>query len=81
MVGYLAEVAVPALVVMNKMDKLSRSERRKALDRAAETLDVDETQLLAFSSKTGEGRDELLQAIESLIDTEAEVAADGDRGA
>lgn len=81
MVAYLAGVAVPALIVMNKMDKLSRSERRKALDRAAETLDVEEAQLLAFSSKTGEGRDELLEAIESLIDAEVEVAADGGQGA
>jgi GTP-binding protein len=81
MVGYLAEIGVPALIVMNKMDKLSRSERRKALDRAVETLDVDEAQLLAFSSKTGEGRDELLEAIESLIDAEAGVATDGGRGA
>lgn len=80
MVAYLAEVGVPALIVMNKMDKLSRSERRRALDRAAETLDVEEAQLLAFSSKTGEGRDELLEAIESLIDAEAEVATDGAQG-
>lgn len=81
MVAYLAEVGVPALIVMNKMDKLSRSERRQSLDRAAETLDVEEAQLLAFSSKTGEGRDELLEAIESLIDTEAQAAADGGQGA
>ena len=81
MVAYLAEIGVPALIVMNKMDKLSRSERRKALDRAAETLEVEEAQLVAFSSKTGEGRDELLEAIESLIDTEPEVTAEGGRGA
>ena len=74
MVAYLAEIGVPALIVLNKMDKLSRSERTKAVRRAVEQLDVDEAQLVPFSSKTGEGRDDLLDAIGTLI---AEGAAGG----
>lgn len=77
MVAYLAEIGVPALIVLNKMDKLSRSERAKAIRRAVEQLEVEEAQLLPFSSKTGEGRTELLDAIESLI---AEEPADGAPG-
>lgn len=67
MVSYLADVGLPTLVVLTKMDKLKRSERAKAVRRALETLDVEEEQLLPFSAKTGEGREELLEALESLL--------------
>lgn len=67
MVDYLARVGLPTLVVMTKMDKLKRSERKKAVTRTAESLDVDEEQLLPFSSKTGEGRDALLAALDELL--------------
>lgn len=68
MVSYLADLGVPTLVVLNKMDKLTRSERAAAVRRAMQTLGVDESQLLPFSSKTGEGRDELLGALDALLE-------------
>jgi GTP-binding protein len=68
MVAYLAEVGLPALVVLTKMDKLKRSQRNAALSRASEALALDEEQLLPFSSKTGEGREDLLEALESLLE-------------
>jgi len=88
MVGYLAGLGIPTLIVLNKMDKLSRSERAEAFRRAVRILEVDESQLLAFSSKTGEGRDELLDALESLLDepppieegSDEESVAEGSRG-
>lgn len=67
MVQYLAEVGLPTLVVLTKIDKLKRSERALALPRAAEALGLDEVQLLPFSSKTGEGREALLEALEDLL--------------
>ena len=67
MVDYLSTVGLPTLVVMTKMDKLKRSERKKAFALAASTLSLDEEQLLPFSSKTGEGRDALLAALVSLL--------------
>jgi GTP-binding protein len=67
MVSYLSELGVPSLIVMNKIDKLKRSERAGAFKRAMEELGVEEGQLLPFSSKTGEGREELLGALEALI--------------
>jgi len=78
MVGYLAGLGIPTLIVLNKMDKLSRSERAEAFRRAVRTLEVDESQLLAFSSKTGEGRDELLGALEALLDEPAPATEDAD---
>jgi GTP-binding protein len=67
MVGYLAEAALPTLVVLTKMDKLKRSERALSVARAQESLGLDESQILPFSSKTGEGREALLDALDDLI--------------
>jgi GTP-binding protein len=67
MVGYLAELGLPTLIVLTKVDKLKRSERAKAVRRAVEALEIDESQLLPFSSKTGEGRETLLDALGELI--------------
>jgi GTP-binding protein len=67
MLEYLAGIGVPALVVATKMDKLKQSERKKHLERIAEELALDAEQLVTFSSHTGEGRDELLQAMDALL--------------
>lgn len=67
MVAYLAELGLPALVVLTKIDKVKRSQRRKSIDRALEALDLEENQLVPFSSKTGEGREELLEALSELV--------------
>ena len=67
MVEYLAKVELPALLVLTKIDKLKRSERERSIKRALTTLDIAEAQLLPFSSKTGEGREDLLEALEGLL--------------
>lgn len=70
MVGYLAGLGLPTLVVLTKVDKLKRGERVGAVRRAMEVLGLDEEQLLPFSSKTGEGREQLLEALEDLVGPE-----------
>jgi GTP-binding protein len=67
MMGYLERVGVPGLVVLTKMDKLKQSERKKAVARALADLALDDEQLLPFSSRTGEGRDALLAALDELL--------------
>jgi GTP-binding protein len=67
MVDYLTDLGLPTLIVLTKIDKLKRSERARSIRRAVETLGVDDAQLLPFSSKTGEGREELLEAIEEIL--------------
>ena len=67
MVEFLATSGVPTLVVLTKMDKLKRVARESAVATAVERLNIDEDQVLGFSSKTGEGREELLTALEDLI--------------
>lgn len=57
---FLAELALPALLVATKLDKLPRSQIEpalKALQRQAGT------KVLGFSAETGHGRDALLRAL------------------
>jgi GTP-binding protein len=69
MVHYLSELGIPALVVLTKMDKLKRSQRDMSVERAVRELEADPDQLVPFSSRTGEGRDDLLDALEELLDS------------
>ena len=67
MVEFLAEKGLPTLVVLTKMDKLKRIAKERTVTVAVERLNIDEDQVLGFSSKTGEGREELLTALDQLI--------------
>jgi GTP-binding protein len=70
MMEYLSGLGVPALVVATKMDKLKKSERSANLARIQAALGVESEQLVPFSSHTGEGREELLDALDSLLEPE-----------
>ena len=67
MISYLSELGVPTLVVLTKMDKLKATQREKAIHHTYEGLSIGEDQVLPFSSKTGEGRDTLLEALDELV--------------
>ena len=49
------------------MDKLKKTQREKAIQRICEGLSVGEEQVVPFSSKTGEGREVLLEALDELV--------------
>ncbi len=70
MLAFLADLATPTLVVLTKVDKLKRSQRKKQFDTIAEELRMEMEQVVPFSAVTGEGRDPLLKALEGLL-TEA----------
>lgn len=55
----------PRVVVATKADKLSGNELRRSLNEAGKTLGDD--RVLAYSSQTGRGRDELLQRIAGAV--------------
>jgi GTP-binding protein len=74
MIEYLSTLGLPTLVVLTKTDKLKRSEREQSVARALSSLELDESQLVPFSSKTGEGRDALLDAVEELVTPDGESA-------
>lgn len=67
MMEYLGALGLPALVVLTKMDRVSRGNRAKAVEGAAEDLGLDQEQVVVFSSRTGEGRTVLLDAVEALL--------------
>jgi GTP-binding protein len=72
MLDHLAGVGIPALVVLTKMDKLSRSQGKKQVTELTEKLGLDPEQVVPFSSVTREGREPLLDAIASLLGPEDE---------
>lgn len=66
-VDYLAELGIPVLFVLTKVDKLNAREREKLIPKAIQTLGVDKDQVILFSSTKGTGRDELMEALGSLL--------------
>jgi len=67
MIEFLASVEVPTLVVPTKVDKLRGSERAGQLGRLAAQVEMDMEQIVPFSARTGEGREELLSALQALL--------------
>ena len=80
MLDYLAELELPALVVLTKIDKLSREKRMKSVPELIHSLGVDSEQVVPFSSKTGEGRAELLEALTGLLGADTVRSPDGVAG-
>lgn len=69
MIAFLADLAVPALVVLTKVDKLKRSERRRQFESISEKLELGMEQVVPFSAVTGEGCEDLLRALEGLLES------------
>jgi len=67
MLRYLMETGVPTLFVLTKVDKLTRAHRPAKVRGLLEGLGIEPDQAIEFSSKTGEGRAELLQSVEALL--------------
>ena len=55
----------PRLIVATKSDKLSKNELKKSLDRSRGVFGED--RVVAFSAKTGTGRDEVWRTIENAL--------------
>ena len=72
-VEHLAETGVPALIALTKVDKLKARERELGVARrVTEVLGIAEEQIVASSARTGEGAEELMGAIEALLELEKE---------
>jgi GTP-binding protein len=69
MLAFLTDAGIPALVVLTKVDKLAPTRRRARLAAIASQLGVaDEEQVVPFSAVTREGREDILRAIEGLVE-------------
>src|SRR5688572_14323354 len=64
---WLEQSDKPRLIVATKSDKLSQNELKKNLQHIARVLDDDS--VMAYSAKSGRGRDELWRAIKSAIES------------
>jgi len=67
MLDYLGEIGVPTIIVLTKIDKLTAKERQRQRSQIAGAAGVDDEQMIGFSATTGEGRNELAEAIEGLL--------------
>ncbi|MEO5579057.1 MAG: ribosome biogenesis GTP-binding protein YihA/YsxC, partial [Gemmatimonadaceae bacterium] len=67
MLDFLANLEIPAIVVLTKIDKLSRGAVAGRADEIVRGLMLDRAQIIAFSAVTGEGRDELATAVSTLV--------------
>jgi GTP-binding protein len=68
MIDQLARLGTPTLFALTKVDKLSRSERGKALRRVLETLELPEDQVVATSAVSGEGTETLWESVAAAAD-------------
>jgi GTP-binding protein len=68
MLDFLAEVEVPTIVALTKIDKLSKAAAGERATEIARSLALEAEQVIPFSAHTGEGRVDLLEAITSLVE-------------
>ncbi|PYP66367.1 MAG: hypothetical protein DMD26_08070 [Gemmatimonadetes bacterium] len=71
MLAFLASVGVPTLFALTKVDKLSASQRPARIAAVTDALETTADQVIPFSAVTGEGRDELAEAVVALVDQPA----------
>lgn len=69
LLGWLAEMQIPALFALTKIDKLNRSGRKKAEDDLRRALDLPADQIIATSAHSGEGVDTLRESLFALVDS------------
>lgn len=66
-VDYLAEIGIPTLFALTKADKIAKSKREEAVQKTIRKLGVDPDQVVLFSALSGEGREEMLEVLGSLL--------------
>jgi len=67
MFDFLAEVEVPTIVALTKIDKLKPREVAKRVHEIAVALRLEDDQMIPFSAETNQGRDDLAEAVVSLV--------------
>ena len=68
MLDFLADIGVPTIVALTKIDKLRAKELPVRMRELALQLQVDEEQMIPFSATTNVGRDDLAAAVVSLVE-------------
>jgi GTP-binding protein len=68
LLNWLKQAGVPTLPVYTKIDKLSGNQRMKHAKMLDAGHNIPASSRILFSSKTGEGRDELIEVLASYIE-------------
>lgn len=66
MFGYIIYYGIPYTLIATKADKLAKSKRRSAANAAAKLLGAP-PYAVAWSSETGDGKQELLERIDAVV--------------
>ncbi|HVE79487.1 MAG TPA: ribosome biogenesis GTP-binding protein YihA/YsxC [Gemmatimonadaceae bacterium] len=66
MLDFLAELGVPTVIAVTKVDKLSPTRAGERLREIGRVAALDDEQMIPFSATTGAGRAELAEAIVAL---------------
>lgn len=67
MLDFLSELGVPTIIAATKIDKLRAAEVNPRLHELAVAIGADVDQLVPFSAVTGQGRDDLAEALMQLL--------------
>lgn len=67
MLDFLRQSGIPFFVVATKCDKLNKTDRAKMLDYLANHPLLDSVKVIPFSSLSGEGKDNVLREIISIL--------------
>jgi GTP-binding protein len=68
MLDFLADIGVPTIVVLTKVDKLRPREVAERVHAIAVALRLEDDQVIPFSAETNQGRDELAAAVVALVE-------------
>lgn len=67
MLDFLADLEVPTIVVLTKIDKLQKRALAERVRAVAAMVAMPPEQVISFSATTGEGRDELAAAVVEAV--------------
>jgi GTP-binding protein len=68
MLDFLAEIEAPTVVVLTKIDKLRPRQVQERITAIGASLRLEDDQMIPFSAETNQGRDELAEALMSLVE-------------
>ena len=67
LINWLNYYRLSSILVLTKIDKLSKTKQGKQKKEIAESLSLEDSDLILFSAKTGFGKEVLWPAIEKLL--------------
>ena len=68
MLDFLADIGAPTVVVLTKIDKLKPRQVAERVHAIAVALRLEDDQVIPFSAETNAGRDDLAEALVSLVE-------------